>query len=110
MDTREEILAYLSSFKIIAEVEFIKADTWLDSYPQLALGYANFSFQLNGKPYVFRLQANVPQKRLYYSILDQSGSYLQSFYPLANFDINLLTNKLLSNNEMYYYDSKVYFK
>lgn len=108
--TREEILDYLSDFTVIAEIEEEKADTWIDSYPQLSLGYADFSFQFGNKLYVFRLQGNIPQRRLYFSILNQGGDYLQSFYPLVEFDTNLITNKKLNGARMFFYESKVYYK
>lgn len=108
--THKEILDFLSSFSVIATIEKIKAITWLDSYPQLEMGYANFTFQANGKMYIFRLQGNIPKERLYYSILKQDGKYLQRFFPLVDFNINLITCKELNNFEIYHYENKIYFK
>lgn len=108
--TREKILDYLADFEVICEIEVNESDDFLIRYPQLELGYADFSFQSDGKIYIFRLLCNLVLQKLYFSLKSQSGEYLQCCYPLNEFDLNLITCRELKDHELYFYDNKVYFK
>lgn len=108
--TRKEILDYLSDFEVICEIEENSSDEFLSQYPQLELGYADFSFQSDGKIYIFRLLCNLVLQKLYFSLKSQSGENLQCGYPLNEFDLNLITCKELKDHELYFYGNKVYFK
>lgn len=108
--SREEILEYLSDFEVICEIEEAKSDDFLTKYPQLALGYADYSFQTTGGIYIFRLLCNLVLQKLYFSLKAQSGENLQCCYPLNEFDLNLITCRELKDHKLYFYENKVYFK
>lgn len=108
--TREEILNYLSDFEVICEIEEAKSNDFLMRYPQLELGYADYSFQSDGNIFIFRLLCNIVLQKLYFSLKSQSGNNVQCTYPLNEFDLNLITCRELKDHELYFFENKVYFK
>lgn len=106
------ILNDATKFNKILELTYIPTQVTFDAkYPDLQYGSTqDVSFSAGDNTFILNIKINLASRRLYYNIVDDSGTYITRFLPVLNYPYNLCIAQTNISAEIYFWNNCIYEK